>query len=113
MDIVIDLGGSRPVREIGVTMLQDIRTWIFFPEQVEFFLSHDGANFEKVGDIKTVNEHERTDGTFMKDYTIRLENRTANFVRVRAKNIAMCPPWHVGYEYHGKAWLFADEIVIH
>jgi len=24
----------------------------------------------------------------------------------------MCPPWHIGFEYHGKAWLFADEIVV-
>jgi hypothetical protein len=112
MDIVIDLGGKKPVQEIGVTMLQDIRTWIFFPEHVEFFLSHDGANFEKVGDVPTVDDHDRTDGTFLKEYTVRLEKRSANFIRVKAKNVGMCPPWHIGFEYHGKAWLFADEIVV-
>jgi hypothetical protein len=112
MDIVIDLGGRKPLHEIRVTLLQNIGVWIFLPERVEFFLSHDGANFEKVGDVQTVNELERTDGTFLKDYAVSLEQKSANFVRVRAKNIGMCPPWHAGFEYHGKAWLFADEVVI-
>ena len=113
MDIVIDLGGKKEIQDVRVTMLQDIRAWIFLPEHVEFFLSHDGANFEKVGDVKTANEHERTDGIFLKEYTVMLEKRPANFVRVRAKNVGLCPPWHPGFEYHGKAWLFADEVIIH
>jgi len=113
MDVVIDLGGKKEIRELRVTMLQDIRAWIFFPEHVEFFVSHDGANFERVGDVRTVNENERTDGVFLKDYAITLEKRSANFVRVRGKNIGMCPPWHIGFEYNGKAWVFADEIVVH
>ncbi|MBP1678451.1 MAG: hypothetical protein H6Q29_362, partial [Bacteroidetes bacterium] len=113
MDVVVDLGGKKEIREISVTMLQDIRTWIFFPEYVEFSVSHDGANFEPVGAVKTVNENERKDGVFLKDYSVVLEKRSANFVRVHAKNVGMCPPWHIGYEYKGKAWVFADEIVIH
>jgi hypothetical protein len=112
MDIVVDLGGKKDVREIRVTMLQDIRTWIFFPEYVEFSVSHDGANFEPVGAVETVNENERKDGVFLKDYSVVLEKRSANFVRVHAKNVGMCPPWHIGYEYKGKAWVFADEIVV-
>jgi len=112
MDIVIDLGGKKPVHEVRVTMLQNTGVWIFLPERVEFFISHDGANFEKVGDLQTVNENDRKEGTFLKDYAINLDQKSANFVRVRAKNIGMCPPWHVGFEYHGKAWLFADEVVI-
>jgi hypothetical protein len=112
MDVVIDLGGKKSIREVRVTMLQDIRAWIFFPEYVEFFVSHDGANFEHVGVVQTVNENERTDGTFLKDYAVTLENRVANFVRVRAKNVGMCPSWHIGFEYKGKAWVFADEIIV-
>jgi hypothetical protein len=112
MDVVIDLGGKKEIGEVTVTMLQDIRSWIFYPEKVEFFISHDGANFESVGDIKTVNENERKDGVFTKDYTMKFDRRSTNFVRVRAKSIAMCPPWHIGYELKGNAWVFADEISI-
>jgi len=112
MDVVLDLGGKKDIREIRVTMLQDIRTWILLPEYVEFFVSHDGANFEPVGAVRTVNENERKDGVFLKDYSVTMEKRSANFVRVHAKNVGMCPPWHIGYEYKGKAWVFADEIVV-
>jgi hypothetical protein len=112
MDVVVDLGGKKSIQEVRVTMLQDIRAWIFFPEYVEFFASHDGANFERIGEVRTVNKNERVDGVFLMDYAITLENRSTNFIRVKAKNIGMCPPWHIGFEYTGKAWVFADEIVV-
>jgi hypothetical protein len=113
MDIVVDLGGKKPVREVSVTMLQNIGVWIFLPARAEFYISHDGANFEKVGDVLTDKALEKKEGTFLKTYAISLGEKATNFVRVRAKNIGMCPPWHAGFEYHGKAWIFADEVDIH
>jgi hypothetical protein len=112
MDVVVDLGGKKEIRDIRTTMLQDIRAWILLPEHVEFLVSHDGANFEPVGMVRTVNENERKDGVFLKEYAVTMEPRTVNFVRVRARNVGMCPPWHIGYEYRGKAWVFADEISV-
>lgn len=32
------------------------------------------------------------------------------FIRVKSKNIGICPPWHRGAG--GKAWIFADEIIV-
>lgn len=112
MDVIVDLGGKREITSIGVGMLQDIKGWIFFPSGVEFSISHDGANFEKVGEVATVNEFDRQEGSFKKTYAVNIGKRTANFVRVHARNIGLCPSWHGGFEYHGKAWIFADEIVI-
>jgi hypothetical protein len=113
MDVVVDLGGKKTIHDVRVGMLQDIRAWVFFPEYVEFYASHDGANFEKLATVPTVNENEKKDGVFLKEYSLALDNKTANFIRVKAKNPGMCPPWHIGYEYKGKAWIFADEIGIH
>ncbi|MBK6949685.1 MAG: hypothetical protein IPH16_17820 [Haliscomenobacter sp.] len=39
-----------------------------------------------------------------------LGNTTARYIRVTAKNIGKCPPWHAGSG--GKAWVFADEISV-
>jgi hypothetical protein len=33
-----------------------------------------------------------------------------HYIRIHAKNIAVCPEWHKGAG--GKAWLFVDEIMI-
>jgi hypothetical protein len=34
----------------------------------------------------------------------------ARYVRVRAKNVGVCPAWHPGAG--GKAWIFVDEIIV-
>ena len=39
-----------------------------------------------------------------------LEDIETRFVRVRARNRGVCPEWHKGAG--GKAWIFADEIII-
>ena len=113
MDVVIDLGGKKQLHEVRVAMLQDIRAWIFLPRVCRILRVTRRRQLRELGVVQTVNENERKDGAFLKEYSITLENRSANFVRVKAKNVGMCPPWHIGYEYKGKAWIFADEIGIH
>jgi hypothetical protein len=39
-----------------------------------------------------------------------MEMENATHIRVVAKNIGTCPDWHQGAG--GKAWIFADEIII-
>ena len=34
----------------------------------------------------------------------------ARYVKVRAKSVGICPPWHHGAGK--KAWLFADEVIV-
>ena len=91
---------------------RDIRSWILLPEYVSISVSLDGARFDPVGEVRVRNEHERKDGVFSVEYAAAFPKRTAAFVRVHAKNVGMCPPWHVGYEYKGKAWLFCDVVVV-
>jgi hexosaminidase len=46
----------------------------------------------------------------IKEFSARFEPRRARFVRVRARSLGNVPEWHYGAG--GKAWLFADEIVV-
>jgi hypothetical protein len=39
-----------------------------------------------------------------------LAEKEARFVRIKARNVGICPDWHPGAG--GKAWLFVDEIVV-
>lgn len=112
MDVIINLGGSREIESVSASVLQDIRAWIFFPEQVSFAVSVDGARFDPVGEVRLPNEFERKEGSYRKEYGVTFPKRTVAFIRVRAKNIGMCPPWHGGAEYKGKAWVFCDEVVV-
>ena len=112
MDVILNLGGAREIGSVTASMLQDIRSWILLPEYVAVSVSVDGARFDPVGEVRVVNEHDRKDGVFSVEYTASFPKRMAAFVRVHAKNVGMCPPWHVGHEYKGKAWLFCDEVVV-
>jgi hexosaminidase len=109
LDGVIDLGGSRSVRRIAVRCLQNVNSWIFLPAGVEFAVSADGRTYETVGTVAN-DVSPRQAEAVIKEFAAAFEARRARFVRVRARSVGVVPDWHFGKG--GKAWLFADEIVV-
>ena len=109
LEAVIDLGAPRSVRRIAVRCLQNINSWIFLPASVEYAVSADGTDFETVAAV--VNDvSPRLAEAVVKEFGAELGARPARFVRVRARSVGVVPAWHYGAG--GKAWLFADEIVV-
>lgn len=109
LDAVIDLGGRKAVRSISLRALQDINSWIFLPASVEFAVSPDGKTYETVGEVANDISPRLGEAT-IKEFAARFEPRRVRFVRVLARSIGAVPEWHYGAG--GKAWLFADEIVV-
>lgn len=107
LDVVIDLGEITNISEVNSSYLQKIGSWIFYPAKIEYFVSIDGKNFLKIFEYE-MNEDNKEDG--IKNIDAKLNKIKARFIRVYAKNIGTCPPWHVGAGK--KAWLFVDEITI-
>jgi hypothetical protein len=83
--------------------------WIFYPTQVEFFVSMDGAQYKSVGIVKNDVPLKKPD-VMIQDLVKKLNGIKAQYVKVIATNIGKCPDWHLGAG--GKAWIFADEIII-
>ncbi len=110
MEVVVDLGKSGLISGVSVGFLQDIGSWIWMPRQVEFSFSEDGKTFgsptvvpSKVADKVTV--------AIMTDYQFEtVKPLHTRYVRVKAINYGICPPWHLGAG--GQAWIFADEVVV-
>jgi hypothetical protein len=109
LDAVVDLGSIGTVDAITVGFLQDVGSWIFMPTEVEFAVSADGDSFRTVGSVENDIPEQRR-GAVLKDFTLRIPAAEARYVRVRAKNRGICPPWHPGAG--NRAWIFADEIVV-
>ena len=106
---IIDLGKIRPIQLIESSYLQKSGSWIFIPTEVSYFLSDDGVNFERVATLKAeTSQHENA--VTRETFTTRRSKTSARYVKVHAKNVGTCPDWHHGAG--GKAWIFADEIVI-
>jgi len=107
MTVVLDLGKIKNIDSVRLGCLQDENSWIFFPELVEFSFSKDGTTFSK--QIVVRNEIPlQAPGGLLKEFAVKGE--PARFIKVRAKSIGLCPPWHKGAG--GKAWVFVDELIV-
>jgi predicted alpha-1,2-mannosidase len=109
LDAVIDLGQVQKLDRLSAGFLQDPGSWIFYPVEVDYYLSTDGKNFKQAASVKNDVPDDRQIAT-TKEFTAALRGAKARYIRVLAKNRGVCPPWHAGAGQ--KAWIFADEITI-
>ena len=109
-EVTIDLGETLELQEIRAGFLQDQRSWIFFPRDVEYSLSLDGTSFQVA--VAVPNDMpDSTVAAIRNSFPATLPKTPARFVRVKATSIGQCPPWHPGRGQD--AWLFVDEITVH
>ena len=99
----------QPVRWVNITLLQETKSWIFFPDTVTFSLSSDGKRYHSINEEPN-DTPQKTDRPFIKEVTQAFPDTPARFVKVKARNIGVCPPWHEGKGE--KCWIFADEIIV-
>ncbi len=109
LDVVVDLGRSQNLQSASVGFLQDADSWIFFPEEVEFWVAQDEANFRRAGAVASDVSPE-LHGVHIRDFAIELDDMPARFIRVIGRNLGVCPDRHPGAGR--KAWVFVDEIVV-
>jgi hypothetical protein len=109
MECVIDLGEDRAITTVGLSCLQETKSWIWFPSKIEIQLSHDGKKFATAASIDiTEYQKEATPSTREFTQNIRASSR---YVKVIAKPaFESIPSWHLGAG--GKPWIFADEVIV-
>ena len=104
----VDLGAPKRINRLAGSFLQEQKSWIWMPREVEYFVSDDGKTFRSVGKVKNDLEDD-ADGAFVQEMEVR-PRTNARYVKMVAKSIGTCPDWHVGAGQ--KAWIFCDELVI-
>lgn len=104
----VDLGGVKQVKRIGLSVLQDQRSWIWFPSEVTFAWSMNGQQWSS----RTVvsNADRQADGGLTAEMWTELINKKARYIKIMAKNAGPCPDWHPGKG--GATWIFLDEVLI-
>ena len=105
---IIDFGSVKPIKQISLSTLQDTRSWIVFPQYVQYYLSDDGVNYQLANTVNTkVNILDLK--TQIQEFTAAL-NLQARYVKIVAKQYGALPEWH---ESKGEqSYIFADEIII-
>ena len=109
LEAIIDLRQVRNITTFGAGFFQDINAWIFFPSQIEFFVSDNGTDYRSACIIKIDVPLEK-EGGIVKTFETQVKPVNARFVKMVATNIGNCPPGHKGMG--GPAWMFSDEIIV-
>jgi hypothetical protein len=107
LEATADLGSVVDFNYVGAEFLQDISSWIFYPEQVTVSVSADGAVFREVA---AFNPPASAEPVLIQETGKKIAGARARYVRFYARNVGKCPPWHIGHG--GKAWLFVDELIV-
>lgn len=109
LEFIIDLEERMPVRRIESAYFQYGQWLRLFPVNVEYFVSTDGKDFERVGNIENTLPIDQYGGQ-QRDFIAEFEPRQARYVKVLAHNIGYTPEWHPGA---GRpANMLVDEIVV-
>jgi hexosaminidase len=104
----LDLGRTQRVDTVTAGYLQQQGSWIFLPSNVTVSTSVDGKRWTRP--VEVASPVARSEEVLAKDFVCPLGNTSARYIRVAARNIGVCPPWHSGAG--DKAWLFVDEIIV-
>lgn len=109
LDLIIDLGEVKKIHKMESGYFQYGQWLRLFPEKVEYFVSTDGKEYEKVGTVLNTLPIDQYDG-FQQDFITEFDPRKARFVRVVACTIGSTPADHPG---GGRpANMLVDEIVV-
>jgi hypothetical protein len=109
VDLTIDLGAQMSISRLSAGFLQNMAAQIFFPDSVEYALSTDDSMWTTLpAGRPAVPPTER--GVIVKEMGIEIPSTEARYVRLRAKNLGVCPPWHVAAGR--EAWIFIDEVIV-
>ena len=109
-EAVIDLQTNKEISTLRANFLQDSRSWILMPTELEFLVSNDNTNFIPAGTLK-IEENPKETEIFTKNYGINLAKpQKARYVKIIAKNFGKLPEWHQGFG--GDAFIFIDEIMV-
>jgi predicted alpha-1,2-mannosidase len=107
-EAVIDMQEIKEISEISSSYLQDSRSWILLPKEVEYFVSNDGINFKSVAKVGHDLDW-KTDEKILKKLSNQLPQKVkARYIKVLARNYGALPEGHLGFG--GDAFIFVDEI---
>ena len=106
--IVIDLKQNKPVTEVTVGCLEEVRAWIFYPKKVNVYISDDGEHYTLFGTANGIGSI-KEDVPKKHDFVVK-GNATGRYVKVEVENYGKLPDWHISAGQ--QSWLFIDEIIV-
>lgn len=106
----VNFDSPREIKEIGVSVLQDMKSWIFYPSGFQVEVSYDGKQFVKLGSFKDFPRYNEYVGPNNMNAVLPVKPKAPVYaIRIVIDNFGKCPAWHLGAG--SDTWLFVDEII--
>ncbi|ELC8441325.1 chitobiase/beta-hexosaminidase C-terminal domain-containing protein [Clostridium perfringens] len=109
MEVIVDLGEIKDIKEVMVGFLQDTRAWIYYPKFVEFYSSIDGKEFYLL-EREEKDSEEKREEVGKKDIVARKDSK-ARYIKIFAKNEEVCPQWSI-MPGEGPTFMFVDQVTV-
>jgi predicted alpha-1,2-mannosidase len=125
-DVVSEVTFVKPKKltEIGLSCIQDMKSWIFFPSEIQMEISTDGEHFQALKTIYTnvpfasntvtqemIPSFSTYVGPMHRQFFRTIDSPVEiKKLRITAKNFGKCPDWHLGFG--NDTWLFIDELIM-
>ncbi|WP_235291682.1 beta-N-acetylhexosaminidase [Portibacter lacus] len=103
VEIIMDMVESTEMTSVSIGSMENQGSGIYFPIKFEVFLSSDGGQFDKVGEISRPFKNNVL--STLEHFKISFEKQNAQFIKVKITNLGSPPKG-------GGAWIFLDEITV-
>jgi predicted alpha-1,2-mannosidase len=94
-EAIIDFKKIKNVQQVKCHFLQDIRSWIWMPTEMEIFTSNNGKDFTSVGIVKSIMD-EKNEAVQVGSLQLDISSLKTRYLKVKAKNYGTIPAWHLG-----------------
>lgn len=109
MEVIVDLKDTVEIKRISVGSLLNIGARIYSPQKIEYFVSSDGIQFQKVTEVNNETDSPSS-SILLKNYAATIVPVTASYVKIIAHNVGTVPQGYLG---EGEpTWIFIDEIAV-
>jgi hypothetical protein len=105
---VVDLGKLTEFNYVSAEFLQDLNSWIFYPEHIVISVSADGKIFSDT--VVFDQPADPSQKNFIREAGKTITPTRARYVKFLATGPKTCPEWHIGHG--GKSWIFVDELIV-
>lgn len=108
-EAVVDLEEVQQIKEISIGFMENQKSWIFLPIDIQISYSNDNIHFTDAKHFsfdKTVLNNKRS----VQRFDAELPSMEMRYIKISAQNRGICPDWHAGAGE--KSWIFVDEIEV-
>ncbi|MCX6282806.1 MAG: DUF4838 domain-containing protein, partial [Bacteroidetes bacterium] len=107
-EAVVDLGRITDFNYVSAEFMQDLNSWIFYPEHIVISVSADGKVYTESAVFDQAVDP--AGKFFIIEAGKKIGTIRARYVKYYARGLKTCPEWHIGHG--GKSWIFVDELIV-